>query len=132
MVGANTERYNVRYLLFVLLGALLLSLLTGVTQVQPGEIAVVRRFGRVLDERPKPGLYVGLPWGLDQVDRVAIDEVRRVTVGYVKRDTEDLETVMPPGQLLTGDHNLVNAQVVVDYKVNEDEVVDFVVHGDQV
>jgi membrane protease subunit HflK len=122
----------VRYFLLILLAALLLSLLTGVTQVQPGEIAVVRRFGRVLDERPGPGLYVGLPWGLEQVDRVAIDEVRRVTVGYAKRDTDDPETIMPPGQLLTGDHNLVNAQAVLDYKVNEEEVVDFVVQGDRV
>src|SRR4051812_22288071 len=71
--------------------ALLVSLLTGVTQVQPGEIAVVRRFGRVLDERPGPGLYIGLPWGMEQVDRVAIDQVRRVTVGYVIKRDEDVE-----------------------------------------
>jgi len=93
---------------------------------------VVRRFGRVLDERPGPGLYVGLPWGLEQVDRVAIDEVRWVTVGFDKRSTQETDTIMPAGQLLTGDHFLVNAQVILDYKVNEDEVVDFVIAGERV
>jgi membrane protease subunit HflK len=122
----------VRYVLGLAVVALVLSLLTGVTQVQPGELAVVRRFGRVLDERPGPGLYVGLPWGLEQVDRVAINQDRRVAVGYVKRDTEDTEAGIPQGQLLTGDHFLVNVQVVLDYKVNPDEVVDFVVQADRV
>ena len=41
--------------------------LTGVTQVQPGERAVVRRLGRVLEEQPGPGLWFGLPWGIDVV-----------------------------------------------------------------
>ena len=49
---------------------------TGLYQVLPGEAAVVRRFGRVLPERPEPGLYLGLPWGMDRVDRVAVDQLR--------------------------------------------------------
>jgi membrane protease subunit HflK len=122
----------VRYLIALAVVAFLLSLLTGVTQVQPGEIAVVRRFGRVLEDRPGPGLYIGLPWGMEEVERVAIDTVRRVTVGFVKRDTDDFDTPTPPGQLLSGDHNLVNVQIVIDYTVNEDGVVDFVVQADRV
>src|SRR5439155_23106095 len=92
--------------------------LTGVTQVLPGERAVVRRFGRVLDEHPGPGPWFGLPWGMDQVDRIAIDHVRRVEVGY-NRDDEEETGLTPPGQLLTGDHNLVNVQVVIYYSVRE-------------
>src|SRR5207253_4616583 len=52
--------------------------------------------------------------------------------GFVKRDAEDFDTLTPPGQLLTGDHNLVNVQIVIDYKVNQDDVVDFVVQSDRV
>jgi membrane protease subunit HflK len=118
---------------YVLLGAaalFLLSLLSAFTQVQPGEIAVVRRFGRVLEDRPGPGLYVGLPWGMDQVDRVEVDKVRRITVGYTGIESES--EANPPGQLLTGDHNLVNIAIVIDYKVNPERVVDFVVQGDRV
>ena len=58
------------------------TLLSMLTQVQPGERAVVRRFGRILEDRPLPGLFVGLPWGLDQVQRVPVGRVRRVVVGW--------------------------------------------------
>jgi membrane protease subunit HflK len=105
-------------------------LLTGLTQVRPGERAVVRRFGRVLDEKPSPGLWIGLPWGMDRVDRVPIDQVRRVEVGYQPDADEDVLTT-PPGQLLTGDHNLVNVHVVLNYAVRPDGVEDYVVHADE-
>jgi membrane protease subunit HflK len=105
-------------------------LLTGVVQVRPGELAVVRRFGRVLPDKPGPGLWVGLPWGLDRVDRVVVDEVRSVTVGYV--DDQDADLGIPPGQVLTGDHNLVNVQVVLFYTVRHDEVADYVLQADRV
>src|SRR3989442_8297661 len=101
--------------------------LTGMTQVLPGERAVVRRFGRVLDEQPGPGLWFGLPWGIDQVDRIAIDRVRRVEVGY-NRDEEDTG-LTPPGQLLTGDHNLVNVQVVINYTVREEQGVQYAIQA---
>jgi membrane protease subunit HflK len=119
-----------RLFLAVLLLALAGYLLTGVTQVRPGERAVVRRFGRVLDRQPEAGLWVGLPWGLDRVDRVPVDLVRRVEVGYRPDADEDAQTT-PPGQLLTGDHNLVNVQMVVNYAVRHDAVVDYVVHADE-
>src|SRR5437763_12670806 len=92
-------------------------LLTGVTQVRPGERAVVRRFGRVLEQKPEPGLWVGLPWGMDRVDRVPVDRVQEVTVGYRDGDTE----AAPTGQVLTGDHNLVNLRVVLNYKVRPEQ-----------
>jgi membrane protease subunit HflK len=111
--------------------ALLASLLTGLTQVRPGEIAVVRRFGRVLDYKPGPGLYIGLPWGMEQVDRVEVDRVRRVSAGYSGREAPESDAT-PLGQLLTGRHNLVNVGIVIDYKVDPNHVVDFVVQGDRV
>ncbi len=104
-------------------------LLTGVVQVQPGERAVVRRFGRVLDEKPGPGLWVGLPWGMDRVDRVSIDEVRRVEVGYSPDQDDGSGT--PAGQMLTGDHNLINVRVVLRYRVREDQLEEFVLHRDR-
>lgn len=117
--------------LWVLLGIVLAAyLLTGVTFVRPGERAVVRRFGRVV-ERAGPGLYVGLPWGMDRVDRVPVDLVRRVKVGY-EPDAEESEQAAPQGQLLTGDHNLINVQVGIDYTVLEEKVDRYVIQADRV
>jgi membrane protease subunit HflK len=109
----------------------LVSLLSAVTEVRPGERAVVRRFGRVLDDKPKPGLWIGLPWGIDRVDRVPVDLARRLLVGYQPEAGPD-SVQTPPGQLLTGDHNLVNVQVALIYSVVEDRVEDYVVQAEQV
>ncbi len=106
-----------------------LYLLTGLVQVRPGEVAVVRRFGRVLPQKPQPGLWVGLPWGMDRVDRVAVDRLQSVVVSFRQ---DDGSLAMPAGQLLSGDHNLVNVQAALYYKVRPDEVEDFVVQGDRV
>src|SRR5438128_11105476 len=100
-----------RWLLLLLI-PLVGYLLTGVAQVRPGERAVVRRFGRVVAQ-PAPGLWVGLPWGMDRVDRVPVNFVHHLTVGYDQAGDQD--ALMPAGQLLTGDQNLVNVQVAVDY-----------------
>ena len=89
--------------LYALFALIALYLLTGVVQVRRGERAVVRRVGRVLDVPLEPGLSVGLPWGMDRVDRVEVDFMRSVTVGYAEEGNGD---AMPVGQLLTGDHNL--------------------------
>jgi membrane protease subunit HflK len=96
--------------------------------VSPGERAVVRRFGRVLRDDPGPGLHVGLPWGIDRVDRVAVDRVQRVAVGFTE---ESAAAPLPAGQLLTGDHNLVNVQATLYYRVRPDEAADYLVHADR-
>src|SRR6516225_12116310 len=115
------------WLLVVVLGG---YALTGVVQVRPGERGVVRRFGRLLPERLEPGLAIQLPWGMDRVDRVAVDRVQSVTIGYQEDDFTG-ET-MPAGQLLTGDHNLVNVQAVLSYKVRRDGEADYVLQADRV
>lgn len=119
-----------RRFFLMLLGLLLAGyLLTGVAQIRSDERAVVRRFGRVVAQ-PKPGLWVGFPWGIDSLERVKVDQVRRVPVGYTP-DADEPGGGPPPGQLLTGDHNLVNIQVVIDYAVRPDQVDDFVIHSNQ-
>ena len=102
---------------------------TALTPVQPGERAVVRRFGRILPDRPGPGLHVGLPWGIDVVDRISIAGVRRLTVGY--RDESADEAATPVGQMLTGDHNVVNVQAEIHYTVREADVDRFAVLADR-
>jgi membrane protease subunit HflK len=121
---------GIRYTLLAGGLVLLAYLLTGVTQVRPGERAVIRRFGRVV-AKPGPGLHLGLPYGMDRVDRIPVDFVRPVRVGYDPAADESDE-VTPPGQLLTGDHNLVNVQVVLDYTVRDEQIEDYVVQAERV
>jgi membrane protease subunit HflK len=120
--------FRLRYLLLLLLVA---YLLTGIAQVRPEERAVVRRFGRVV-AHPGPGLWVGLPWGVDRIDRVPVRTVRQLRAGYNPEAGSDTPAA-PPGQLLTGDQNLVNVQLVLDYAIGEtdQDLDDFVMHKDQ-
>ncbi len=119
---------KLRYLLLL---ALVAYLLTGIYQVGPDERAVVRRFGRVV-ARPGPGLGAGLPWGIDRVDRVPVRTVRQLRVGYDPDAAGDSTT--PVGQMLTGDQNLVNVQLVIDYAIGEadQDLDDYVIHREQV
>jgi membrane protease subunit HflK len=103
---------------------------TGVTQIRPGERAVVRRFGAVVAQ-PGPGLWIGCPWGIDRVDRVQVDRVKQARIGY-DPDLQDTSNATPNGQLLTGDHNLVNIGAVVDYTVRPDRVEEFLVQQERV
>jgi membrane protease subunit HflK len=114
--------------LYLLLFAFAAYLLTGVAQIRPEERAVVRRFGQVV-AKPGPGLWIGYPYGIDRLDRVPIASVRRVPVGYRPELPEE-----NAGQFLSGDQNLVNIQVAVDYAVGEgtNDLEDFVLHRDRV
>lgn len=121
---------RLRYLLPSL--ALLAYLATGVAQVGPDERAVVRRFGRVV-ARPGPGLWIGLPWGIDRIDRVQTHTARQLPVGFAIEEASDAPGT-PPGQLLTGDQNLVNVKLVVEYAIDDrdGELDQYVLHRDQV
>lgn len=80
-----------------------LYLFSGFYTVQPGEVGVVRRFGRITKDAVAPGLHYRLPWPVERVDRVATESIRRAEA--------------PAGLMLTGDGNLLNVRLSVHYVV---------------
>ena len=121
-----------RRILYLGLLALLAYSLTGLAQVGPDERAVVRRFGEVV-ARPGPGLWIGFPYGIDRIDRVPVRVVRQLPVGYNAEESNDAPG-LPTGQLLTGDQNLVNLKLVVEYAIDDRDgaLESYVVNRDQV
>ncbi len=102
------------------LGLLILAcvgayLATGLTTVAPGEVAVVRRLGRVRPVPLAPGLHLGAPFGIDRVTRVRTEEVRRLSVGLA--GTPGAADDPGAGEFLTGDLNLLRARATVQYRV---------------
>ena len=93
---------------------------TGVYSVAPGEAAVVRRFGSVIEPRMEPGLHYRLPWPVDRVDIVNVSSVRREKVGILEPE-EDHTHPEPPSKLqaLSGDTNVVDVEVIVQYQVRD-------------
>lgn len=93
---------------------------TGIYTVATDQRAVVRRFGRVIREQAKPGLHIGLPWGLDRVDLVKPSETKTVTVGTLGSADQVLGAALSDtrAQFLTGDQNLANLQATVQYTIH--------------
>ncbi|MFZ5801352.1 MAG: FtsH protease activity modulator HflK [Candidatus Omnitrophota bacterium] len=96
-----------------------LYLLTGIYVVNPGEQAVVRRFGNIVEGVVTEGIHYRIPWPVDKVERVNVSEVRRADIGVSLPEHE--HGIFPPQkvQLLTGDENIINAEAIVHYKIKD-------------
>ncbi len=95
--------------------AALASLMTGWTNIAPGEAGVVRHWGRVVSPAWGPGPHLAWPYGIDRVDRVRIDEVKRLDVGLPGAAFAGTEP--GSGEFLTGDLNVLRASATVQYRV---------------
>lgn len=95
----------------------LLWLATGVFIVPADQQAVVTRFGRVSEARVLPGIHLALPWPIDRVTRLKVQQLQRIVVGGDPSDTV-LGRVEPwTSQFLTGDQNLIHLRVAVQFSV---------------
>ena len=100
--------------------AIVIYLLTGIYVVDPGEAAVVRRFGTIIEPRAAPGAHYRLPWPVDRVDIINVSDVRREIVG-VPQPEEGHDHPEPPRklQVLSGDTNVIDVEIVVQYQVRD-------------
>lgn len=100
---------------------LVLWLLSGIYIVRPGEQGVVRRFGKVV-RITEPGPHYRLPSPIEKVDKPKIQQVRRIEIG--------VETISPgpparyrfhpeESMMLTGDEQIIDAQIIVQYKIKD-------------
>jgi membrane protease subunit HflK len=100
--------------------ALVVYALSGVYFVSPEQQAVVVRFGQVVAKGVTPGVHYSLPWPIESVYRLKALETKRLTVG-VEAPDQALGRVAAenPTEYLTGDQNLINAQMAVQYAVKD-------------
>jgi membrane protease subunit HflK len=122
-----------------------LYLQTGITTVKADEIGVRFRFGAIVDEHLEPGLHRCLPWPFEKIRKVNARRVYRVEVGF-RADPSlvnavsallweathqvrgykklDIESVT-----MTGDENLVDLSLVVQYSPRDPVIYFFHVNG---
>jgi len=100
---------------------LFLYILSGVYTVQPGEVAVVRLLGKIKNQAVTEGIHYRAPWPFGRYDRVNIAEVRRETIGLEKVEPDHPAHFEGPSkiQVLTGDTNIIDYVVVVQYRVKD-------------
>ena len=77
----------------VLLWMLLFWLFTCVAEVAPGELGIRERFGAACCGKVlEPGVYLKLPWPMENIRRIKVDAIQSVTVGdVIKKDGKELK-----------------------------------------
>ncbi|MGQ9509338.1 MAG: FtsH protease activity modulator HflK [Thermodesulfobacteriota bacterium] len=94
-------------------------LLSGIYIVNPGEMGVIRQFGKEAD-RTSPGLRYRLPWPIQTHDVVHLTKVRRAEIGFrTDPNTGKTRPELKESLMLTCDENIVDAQLFVQYIVKE-------------
>lgn len=91
--------------------------LSGVYLVAPDQQAVETLFGKVVAPRVLPGLHWALPWPIEKVTKLKVRQLQRLVVGGELADGVLGRTPPLVSQFLTGDQNIINLRVVVQYSV---------------
>lgn len=99
-------------------GAILaLWILSGVYLVKPDQQAVETMFGKVVAPRVMPGLHYAWPWPIESVTKLKVRQLQRLVVGGDLPDSVLGRTQPLASQFISGDQNIINMRVVVQYSV---------------
>ena len=112
------------------LAMMILYAVSGTTIVKSDEVAVVLRWGRLVGDTPAlqqhgSGLLFSFPRPIDRVVRVPVKRVYEVAIstlsGRTAQEEYAADTLDPvtQGYALTGDHNIVEVDVVVRYRIRD-------------
>ena len=102
----------------VLVGLIVLWLATGVYIVGPDEVGVVRTFGK-FTRVVQSGLNWKFPAPIEIVDTPKVTEVKRIEIGFRTLKNGQYRTVEKESLMLTGDENIVDAEMIVQYKIKD-------------
>jgi len=95
---------------------ILVWLVSGAYIVQPGEEGVVQTFGR-FSSITTPGLNYRIPWPIQRVTIVNVESIRRVEIGFRTTDTNSKQEVLSEALMLTMDENIVQVELLVQYRI---------------
>ena len=121
LFGVKNPKPNRPVPVFIIPVALLIIvaiwLATGMYIVDAGERGVVLRFGKLI-ETTQPGLNWHLPYPIESVNVVNVEQVRTVEVGYRENVQNKL---LKESLMLTDDENIVDIQFSVQYTITNPE-----------
>ncbi|QSX06122.1 protease modulator HflK [Sedimentibacter sp. zth1] len=143
----NIIVYIIKYFKWIIAGACLLILLSGIFRVESNEVAVVLRFGKLVgvtqqQQIKQPGLHFALPFFIDEVIKVPVKTVQEKNIkthySYGATISDDIKS---NGYLITGDSNIVFINAKLKYVIDEpiryalyykyiDKLIDGVVSGE--
>ena len=98
--------------------ALVIWLLLGLYSVGPDEVGVVQRFGKY-NRVVGSGLNYHYPFPIETVKTPKVTEVKRIEVGFRTVGKNQYRTIEQESLMLTGDENIVDAELIVQYKIKD-------------
>ena len=102
----------------VLIGILVIWLLTGIYIVGPDEVGVIRTFGE-FTRVTQSGLNWKFPSPIETANTPKVTEVKRIEFGFRSLKNGQYRTVEKESLMLTGDENIVDAEMIVQYKIKD-------------
>ena len=124
--GFKRFKFNGRFVLMGIVVVIIIWLLSGFYTVDAPERGVVLRFGAFL-RTTGPGLHYRLPWPMESLEKVNVEVIRSVEVGFrnlgqsSRYEPGQVRTVPEESLMLTGDENIVDVQFIVQFQVRVDE-----------
>jgi membrane protease subunit HflK len=117
-----------RGFMLLALAAIVLWGLSGFFKVEPDELGVVMRFGKVVRE-VQPGLNYHLPYPIESALTPKALRVNKIDIGMREMDNgrggATTRSVPEESLMLTGDENIVDVDFSVFWKVKPDGVGDY-------
>ena len=111
--------FNPRVVYYVLAAFVLLWLASGIYIVRPEEQAVVFRFGQAVNIT-EPGIHYRLPSPIERIEKEKVTQVKRIEVGFRTISLDPApryQKVLRESLMLTGDENIVDVELIVQYRI---------------
>ncbi len=102
----------------ILIIASILWLLSGIYIVDAAERGVVLRFG-AFSEITMAGPHWHLPYPIEKVEIVDVDESRTAEIGYRSTNGRSGSTIHSESLMLTKDENIIDLKIGVQYKIKD-------------
>jgi len=104
---------------FPLIGIfVVLWLLTGIYVVGPDEVGVVQTLGKY-SRAAQSGLNYHFPYPIETVSTPKVTEVKRIEIGFRTVGKNQYQTISRESLMLTGDENIVDAEMIVQYRIKD-------------
>ena len=95
-----------------------LWLLTGIYIVGPDEVGVVQTLGKY-SRAAQSGLNYHFPYPIETVSTPKVTEVKRIEIGFRTVGKNQYQTISRESLMLTGDENIVDAEMIVQYRIKD-------------
>ena len=89
-----------------------------VYSVGPDEVGVIRTFGAQTRVEGS-GINIKFPAPIETVVKPKVTEVKRIEIGFRTLKNGQYRTVEKESLMLTGDENIVDAEMIVQYKIKD-------------